>query len=347
VIDRIDAAKLIGYSGASGPANQALAALASYGLVERAGKGEMRVTGRARAILHPANETERRDNLRAAALEPDLFRDLGQRFPNIVPPEEGVITYLNRQGFNPTAVRPAAKAFLQTLSYLEELGATESHGGDLESDGKSDLSLGGTPGARGGAEIGDLIQWEIDGALQLAAATRVRAVQTHEGKEWVFVDGSETGISMDQVIVEQKGQAAPIKPPTLAIPPASTVADVVDKPAAAGARKEVFALDEGDVVLTFPADLSPASFHDLEGYLNLFLRKAQRRAGAGSFFVEIYAADGIKAKTVNYFESFGELEAFVRQAKATLGTDIMRVHLPSKATDAERSALREIGASLA
>jgi hypothetical protein len=31
-------------------------------------------------------------------------------------------------GFNPTAVRPAAKAFLQTMAYIQELGVTESSG---------------------------------------------------------------------------------------------------------------------------------------------------------------------------------------------------------------------------
>src|SRR5690349_237159 len=40
-VDREVAAKIIGYSGLSGPANKALAALGQYGLVERAGKGEM------------------------------------------------------------------------------------------------------------------------------------------------------------------------------------------------------------------------------------------------------------------------------------------------------------------
>lgn len=45
-----------------------------------------------------------------------------------------------------------------------------------------------------------------------------------------------------------------------------------------GIRKEVIALDEGDVVITFPADLSVESFGDLKDYLDLFIRKMQRRA---------------------------------------------------------------------
>ena len=88
-VDRTVAAKLIGFSALSGPANKALAALASYGLLERAGKGEARVTERAKAILHAASEQERRDKLRAAAFEPPLFREIRERFDGItVPPED-------------------------------------------------------------------------------------------------------------------------------------------------------------------------------------------------------------------------------------------------------------------
>lgn len=46
------------------------------------------------------------------------------------------------------------------------------------------------------------------------------------------------------------------------------------------ARKEVFVLDEGDVVITFPDGLSTDSVADLADHLQLFIRKAQRRAAA-------------------------------------------------------------------
>jgi hypothetical protein len=43
---------------------------------------------------------------------------------------------------------------------------------------------------------------------------------------------------------------------------------------------EVFNLDEGPVTLSVPADMSAQSFEDLKDYLELFLRKAKRRAEA-------------------------------------------------------------------
>jgi hypothetical protein len=136
-VDRVIGAKIIGYSSLSGPANKALAALAQYGLVERAGKGEMRVTSRARAILHPDSEGEKQQELRAAAFEPTLFRELHDRWPDMIPPEDGVASYLNRKGFNQSAIRPATKAYLNTLLALEEAGASESHGTGSAADPES------------------------------------------------------------------------------------------------------------------------------------------------------------------------------------------------------------------
>jgi hypothetical protein len=264
-IDRLNAAKLIGYTALSGPANKALAALSSYGLLESSGKGEARVTERARDILHANSKEQRIARLFDAAMEPELFREIRERFVGIsVPPEDGVVTYLNRQGFNPNAVRPAAKAFLETMSYLEELGANESHGLQQRAGADSSPPPGSSKTEYGGAAVGDLIQWEANGSLQFPKPARVRAI-SKEG-DWVFVEQSETGIPMNQVIVEEK---APNKPPTLALDTA---------PVSKGMRREVFALDEGDVVLTFPENLSPASYSDLEGYLQLFLRKAKRQA---------------------------------------------------------------------
>lgn len=207
-VDRAAAAKLIGYSSLSGPANKALAALASYGLLGRAGKGEARVTDRARAILHASSEAERRQNLLDAALEPGLFREIRDRFPDVpVPPEAGVISHLHRKQFNSSAVKPAARAFLETAAYVEELNASESHGKQSPTGPISSASKEDTLTCEG-AKPGDLVQWESQGVLQLETPLRVRAVSA-DG-EWVFVEGSETGIPMDETIVE----AAAPSPPT-------------------------------------------------------------------------------------------------------------------------------------
>jgi hypothetical protein len=47
---------------------------------------------------------------------------------------------------------------------------------------------------------------------------------------------------------------------------------------AGATRQEVITLDEGDVTITFPADLSSQSFDDLKDHMDLFVKKMQRRA---------------------------------------------------------------------
>lgn len=267
-VDREDGAKLLGYSGLSGPANKTLAALASFGLVERAGKGMMRVTSRARSILHPASEAEKARELREAALEPKLFRDIKDRFEDIkVPPMDGVVTHLNREGFNPSAVGPAAKAFVTTMQFIDSLGETEDH------DPENSNGPASTPEDEelifGDASVGDFVQWESQGVLQFDKPRRVRWVSP-DG-DWLAVDGSETGIPMDQVTVENPpSRTAPIVPPD-----ALAAADIQP---AHGQRKAVFPVSEGDVTFIFPDGMTEDGIEELEAYLAVFLKKEKRRA---------------------------------------------------------------------
>lgn len=268
-IDREEAAKLIGYSALSGPATNALAALASYGLVERAGKGMLRVTPLARSILYPSNESERVDGTIRAAMHPPLFKEIREQFPDVpVPPEGGVVNYLNRAGFNPNAVSKAAKAFLSTAEMLEGLKASDSHRSDVENEADSDSPDDGTK--FGGASVGDMIQWESQGALQFETPRRVRWVSP-EG-DWLAVEGSETGIPMSQAIIEQPGAvAAPPIPPEQPQMPAAA-------PQAVGQRKAVFPVSEGDVTFLFPDDMTEEGIEELEAYLAVFLKKEKRKA---------------------------------------------------------------------
>ncbi|MBV7257944.1 hypothetical protein KCG44_14250 [Pacificimonas sp. WHA3] len=269
-VDRTDGARLIGYSTLSGPANKALASLAQYGLVERAGKGHMRVTPRAAAILHPESEIERRDQIRKAGLEPRLFQELEERFPGIVPPEEGVETHLSRQGFNQSAIRPAMKAYLDTLLFLEQSGAIESHGAEELNSPKPEMPTGsGNNITYGGARVGDLIDYESEGSLANPEPMRVRAVMQDKGKTWVFVDGSEAGLEMDNVIVRER--------PDANSPPKMPLAEkIVATPE--GYRSETFDADEGTIKIEWPSNLSEQSVEDMNDWLELLKKRISRRA---------------------------------------------------------------------
>jgi hypothetical protein len=139
-VSRDVAAKHMGFSGLTGTSDRALSALMHYGLAEKVAKGEIRVSAIALQILHPNSLGEKRSALRAAAFEPELFRELRARYMGEPPSLSALSSFLTRENFAEAAIGPAAKAYLETCQYLQREGAYES---DAAGDG-DDLESGST-----------------------------------------------------------------------------------------------------------------------------------------------------------------------------------------------------------
>lgn len=136
-IDREAAVKDMGYSGMTGASGKMLANLLHYGLVEKAGKGGVKVSALAVDILHPENEATRKTALYRSAFEPSLFSELQSKFPDGTASENAIKSYLMREGFSDVAVEPAISSFLETCRYLEKEGASESKDAVRPSDVES------------------------------------------------------------------------------------------------------------------------------------------------------------------------------------------------------------------
>ncbi len=119
-IDREVAAKALGYSGISGRSATILSNLIQYGLLEKAGKNEVRVTDRAVEIIYPHSSQERAAALRGAAQEPELFQGIMKRFTDGIPSSNALEAFLIREGFTDAAIQPAIKAFRETFLFLEK-----------------------------------------------------------------------------------------------------------------------------------------------------------------------------------------------------------------------------------
>jgi hypothetical protein len=254
-----------GWQGSSGDARQTLAALNHYGLTQYIGRGDdrqVKLTELAHRIIFDKvpGSKERLAAVRQAALMPGIHAKLWKQYQFPLPPPVALETFLVRDcKFSEGSAKNVIGIYRDTLDFAE-VNSPDSM--PLVNQGNGDVA---PPLAE--AEVGDRIQWESDGVLKLQAPARVRAIQEHAGQKWVFVEGSKTGIPMNQVRIEQKGSASSaVIPPTLSETPS------------AGTRREVFGVAEGDVVISFPENLSPESYEDLEAYLELFLRKAKRRA---------------------------------------------------------------------
>ncbi len=264
----------------TGPALQTIAALGHYGLFEFEGAGDqrkVRLTELALNILLDKQpiSAERDALIAQAALKPTIHAELWQKWQDALPSDPTFETFLVRdKGFSEGGARDLISEYKETIKFakLAQAGIIPSTNPVTEKVGTPKETENQV------ADVGDLVQVEIGGVLQFEKPVRIRAIQDRDGQKWAFVDGSETGIQMEHVTVAQKGAVAAAggaakqaaNPPLLALE---------ETPVRAGTRKEVFALEEGDVVLTFPDNLSAASFEDLDGYLKVFISKMRRRAG--------------------------------------------------------------------
>lgn len=127
ITDREAAAKDLGYKTVTGQSAKILADLAHYDLIERAGKGGLRVTDTAAKIIAHSSLSERRGSLLDAAYNPGLFADIKAQWPDGFVSENSLRSFLMRKSFAPVAVDPAMKAYFDTYDFLRQEGATESH----------------------------------------------------------------------------------------------------------------------------------------------------------------------------------------------------------------------------
>jgi len=93
-----------------------------------------------------------------------------------------------------------------------------------------------------------------------------------------FVEGAQSSyespaLTQESAVMQPHPEVTPARPR-----PGPSIQGYGEEIAPVGMRREVVSLDEGDVTITFPSNLTAESFADLRDHLNLFLRKMERRA---------------------------------------------------------------------
>ena len=72
-----------------------------------------------------------------------------------------------------------------------------------------------TAGEPKSASVGDLVQWTSGGVDQFETPRRVQSVHRPDGKEWAFVEGTNTGVPLSELtVVTPKSDAASRPSPT-------------------------------------------------------------------------------------------------------------------------------------
>lgn len=203
--------KHFGYSESSSGGRQTVSALLQFGLLEDEGRSEsrhVRLTNRALTILLAESDSpERAVALRECARMPKIYAELLTKYGEELPSDSTLNYYLRKdKDFNPKTVDAFIKDFRKSLAVA---------GGAMKlpnEKGGGDDTVSETPQV----EIGDLVQWESNGVLQFASPRRVIAKQEHEGHWWAQVDGSATGVLLDELILVAKAVTPPVKPPIFA-----------------------------------------------------------------------------------------------------------------------------------
>lgn len=199
-----------GYSDKSSGGFQTIAALKGYGLLADEGANDERsvkLTGDARKYFQTEIDADK-DALRAAfAMNPPLMAHLFEHWEGGTVADPVARTYLKTSiGMNEQSARSALGIYKENLSHVDGKGDSKGDVSDAEIDDFRERDNGVS---FGGARVGDVVDWEVNGALCNSEPLRVRALS--DDAEWVFVHGSSTGIPMDQTIVKQR-HAVPFPP---------------------------------------------------------------------------------------------------------------------------------------
>jgi hypothetical protein len=242
---------------------QTAATLISFGLLKDEGTGtkrKLQLSQLAIRILLDArpDSAERAALVKQVALTPKIHKQLWTKWGASLPSDAQIRHTLLTDWeppFNDNSVDGFIKEYKDTINFAK---LTESDQVSLK-NGESDGAY--VP------QIGDYVQWESSGALQLAEPTRIRAI-TPDGK-FALIEGSNSGIPISELIKEQASAGSSLTPP---------VQDIRFQPAVPGRQmqEDIFSLKEGKVALHWPSPLSADSVQDLKDWLMIVERKFSR-----------------------------------------------------------------------
>lgn len=121
-VDAETMARAAGYGGLNGAALTVLSALKKFGLLEEIGK-EVRVSPLAMTIIaDPVGSNDRRKAIQIAAFAPHLFIEIRKQFPDGIPGDEIVRSFLLKRSFSAASVDTAIRAFRETMKLVTDEG---------------------------------------------------------------------------------------------------------------------------------------------------------------------------------------------------------------------------------
>lgn len=250
----------------SGAAGRMMAALRQYGLIQEVVGDKYRVSDDAFHILTLSEDSlVRKKAVHDTSMRPAMFRAVTAEFKQRLPSDSALRDYLiTEKKFNPASVETFIRALKGTIDFAK-LYDSPYNGDELSPGNGTEKQVPG---------VGDFVQWESQGMLQFESR-RVTGVSPDGA--YVMVEGSQTGIPMEQVSKVEPPQAPIVAAASVLRPPLGAVA-VPARAAVTGVSREVFALGGGvpDVALEWPQDIDNDTIDEVEDWLRLVVRKLRR-----------------------------------------------------------------------
>jgi len=180
------AVKAWGYTTTSGPALQTVSTMIQYGLLDKIGGKNLKITERGMDIIHPQNKPDKDKAIQEASQNPPIFAEILKHFGKDLPSDDTLKAYLVRRtptGYTETATKTVIKSFRDTLDFTNLLH--KEYNDKVEK-----------------IEIGDLVNWESQGVLQFPEPKQVKGFS--DCGQWVFTEGSETGLPIQEIKLVRK-----------------------------------------------------------------------------------------------------------------------------------------------
>jgi hypothetical protein len=142
-----------GYKPKSGGGLVAFAALKKFGLVEDSGTGadrKAKLTARALDIIHDerSDSKERRDAIRAAALEPSIHRELFDTYKGVLPSDQNLrYNLLRERGFTESGANEFIREIRATFTFagITGSGSLSDEEEDKPSESEDGMSAAAEP----------------------------------------------------------------------------------------------------------------------------------------------------------------------------------------------------------
>jgi hypothetical protein len=197
-----------------GDVGRVISALKSFGVINEA-DGRIKLAQRGIDIVaRPQEDPKRKQALKDASLSPVIYNELVKQYAGGLPSDTTLQSELIAgRKFNPKFANSFIEDFKATLEFA---GITPSAVVDLTGEGEHvDVEV----------KIGDYVQWESQGTLRLPEPRRVRAFA--EDPQWVYLDGSETAVPKQELIVTDP--AIPEKPAPAETPVVPSAVDLLKR----------------------------------------------------------------------------------------------------------------------